>query len=54
MGEIIEHTDNCCAACATKISETHEAIAKITAAISSIDLSNLNPMDLVKMLLSKK
>jgi len=54
MGEVTNHSENCCADCAAKISETHEAIAKIAAAISSIDLSNLNPMDLVKMLLSKK
>jgi len=54
MGEVTNHSENCCADCAAKISETHEAITKLANAISSIDLTSLNPMDLVKALLSKK
>jgi len=54
MGEVIDHAENCCAACAAKIDATYQAIEKISRAISSIDLSTLSPMDLIKGLMAKR
>jgi len=55
MGEVIDHSESCCAACAAKISETHEAIAKIAEFVSSINFDELAKNPMLKMLgLGKK
>ena len=44
--EQLDHSDNCCPACAAKIDTTHEAIVKISEFVSSINFEDLakNPM----------
>lgn len=55
MVETLDHSENCCPACAEKISRTDENIKKIADAISTIDLASIGNSTIGKMLgLGKK
>lgn len=55
MTETLDHSKNCCPACAEKISRTDENIKKIADAISAIDLTSIGNSAIGKMLgLGKK